>query len=283
MKRCSECHFTFEDYQQFCDFDGTKLTPVPEPPSLSQISVPSAVFPSRVGRILRSRISLAALALAGVVSSALLVGYYDSLNQPNLEVVVSAESPGAVVSHVPAQVETSSQPETQTARTRGITTQRRIKAAENSSRPASMIKWPAQDSPLRSSRSRRGPSPSRPAATNRRPLKTNRALQARNQKQPGSAPRARGQHKTAAVAKVRQRRNESRGFNRQSQARNQTRVRLSERDRQRRSVARAASGKCGAAQPCNSGGGEASHHKSDSKVVAFLKATGRLLKRPFQF
>jgi len=79
MKRCSQCEFTFENHLQFCDFDNTELTVVPErAPSFTNISPPPSLFI----RLARSRVSLAVLAFAGVMLSALLVGYVDSASQP---------------------------------------------------------------------------------------------------------------------------------------------------------------------------------------------------------
>jgi len=85
MKRCSECDFTFEDHQQVCDFDGTELTIIPE-------SVPKAVRTSPFRRLARSRVALAALVLAGLISSALLIGYYDSASQSSAEIASNSES-----------------------------------------------------------------------------------------------------------------------------------------------------------------------------------------------
>jgi hypothetical protein len=224
MKRCSECHFTFEDYQQVCDFDGTNLTDIPEPSSLSnRVSVPMAVSRSPVRWLLRSPISLAVFAVAGVVLSAVLLGYYDSRNQPNIEVVSNAESVSSVVTPAPpAQVDTPIQAETPSQRPRSITTQRRITAAEKSgSVPSSMIRWPSEQRPVRktsiTSRSRparsipQPPATSKQVASKRRSEKTNRQSLARN-------------HQTAFRSQ-----------------------------------------------------------KKESKVVAMLKKTGRILKRPFDF
>ena len=81
MKLCSQCQFTFEDPQQFCDFDGTGLTVLPEHlPSFKNPSLCATASPSLIIRVARSRVSLAGLSLAGVMLSALLVGYLDSAN-----------------------------------------------------------------------------------------------------------------------------------------------------------------------------------------------------------
>lgn len=79
MKRCPQCEFTFDDHQHFCDFDGTELSAILERrPSSQNLSAPHAILPSVVLRFLRSNFSLAVLALAGIVLSALLVGYYSA-------------------------------------------------------------------------------------------------------------------------------------------------------------------------------------------------------------
>lgn len=83
MKRCSECEFIYEDDQSVCDLDGAELSDDPVPPSSSQdASTPAAVSPSFFLRSLRSQFALGALMLTGVLSSALVVGYYDSVSQP---------------------------------------------------------------------------------------------------------------------------------------------------------------------------------------------------------
>lgn len=220
MKRCSQCEFTFEDHQQFCDFDGTELTVVPEPfPSFKKVSVPATVFPSFFLRVARSRVSLAVLAFAGVMLSALLIGYNDSGDQPKLDIASTAESRNEMVNPVPQappELSNQTQPE-QVAKSRFISTQRTISADEKS---------------VVSSRKER-PSTSKPEENKRRFEKTNRELLARNQKI--------GSQKA----------------NRESLARNQKRP--------------------------DDNKSENSHQRGDSKVVAILKKTGRLLKRPFEF
>lgn len=80
MKICSQCHFTFEDYEEFCDFDRTKLTACPEPvqtpKNTALLFEGSFLIP-----LLTSRVFLGLLSLAGVISSALLIGYYDAASQ----------------------------------------------------------------------------------------------------------------------------------------------------------------------------------------------------------
>jgi cytoskeletal protein RodZ len=80
MKRCPNCDFTFADFHHVCDFDGSELVDDPErPPSQLKTSQP----PSRLWRLLKSPLLLAAVGLVAVLASALLIGYYDSVNQLN--------------------------------------------------------------------------------------------------------------------------------------------------------------------------------------------------------
>src|ERR1700730_1339736 len=219
MKRCSQCEFTFEDNQQFCDFDRTELTVVPEPfPSFKKVSVPATVFPSFFLRVARSRVSLAVLAFAGVMLSALLIGYNDSGNQPKLDIASTAEIRNDMVNPVPqapSELPAQTQPE-QVAKSRFISTQRTIRADEKS---------------VASSKKER-PSTSKPEEHKRR-FEKDRELLSRNQKI--------GSQKA----------------NGESLARNQKRP--------------------------DGNKSENSHQRGDSKVVAILKKTGRILKRAFEF
>ncbi len=81
MKRCPECHFTFEDRDQVCDFDGSELTPFADPAPLSD----RIVSPSKRSSLLRfanSRSGLAGLAGLLLVSGTLLVLRHTSSNTP---------------------------------------------------------------------------------------------------------------------------------------------------------------------------------------------------------
>jgi hypothetical protein len=226
MKRCSECEFTFEEHQQFCDFDGTELSVVPEPfPSFKKAPVPATVFPSLFLRVARSRVSLAVLALAGVMLSALLVGYFESVSQPNIDIATKAESQNDMMNPVPQDPSESSdqaKPE-EVSKSRFISTQRTIQADEK-----------LVASPKKKSRT------SRSEGTKRRFEKTNSDSVARNQKiGPQKA------HQEIASQKA----------NSELVARNQK-------------------------KPDDS---KSQSSKRDSKVVAILKKTGRILKRPFEF
>ena len=96
MKRCPQCEFTFEDHENFCDFDGSELSPIFERPLSSQsYSTLNHVLMPLVRGLLRSNFSLAVLALAGIVFSALLVGYYSATD---------VQSKGETVEAIPALV-----------------------------------------------------------------------------------------------------------------------------------------------------------------------------------
>lgn len=84
MKRCPQCHFTFEDREQVCDFDGTKLTPFDDPAPLSDRIVP----PSKKSNLLRftkSRSALAGLAGVFLLLGIFLVMRHNSSSPPPLE------------------------------------------------------------------------------------------------------------------------------------------------------------------------------------------------------
>ncbi len=80
MKRCSQCHFTFEDHVENCDFDGTELEPYVEPSREVKLLFEGP----RLLRLFRNRAFQALLTLLGIISSALLIGYYDAVSQSNI-------------------------------------------------------------------------------------------------------------------------------------------------------------------------------------------------------
>src|ERR1700682_4099802 len=179
MKRCSQCEFTFDDEQEFCDFDNTELVPVTQLPPIRV---------SRSRRLVHSPFPLALVMIAGVLSSALVIGYYEAADQPNVNISSNNEtrSSGATVIP-PVQVDTRAQAKTPADRPTTITTQRRISTVQGSAAiPGSMIRWPLEKSHSRSSRSVPGPSKSQLASTNARHRKANNSLVARNQKRLGS-------------------------------------------------------------------------------------------------
>ena len=224
MKRCSQCEFTFEDPQQFCDFDDTELTVVPEPfPSFKKVSVPATMLPSPFVRVARSRVSVAVLALAGVMLSALLIGYFEAASQPNIAIASNAESGNELIPipqglSVPSdQAEVKPQ---EAVKSRFVSTQRMIDADEKSV----------------ASSKKKSPSTSKPEGTERRFEKANRQSLARSQK--------------IGFQKTNQKMVPQKA-NSEFVAQNQKRPDYSKSQRR------------------------------DSKFVAILKKTGRILKRPF--
>jgi len=84
MKRCPKCDFSFVNFHHVCDFDGTDLVDDPETlPVSPAVSALVAVTRSPFLRLVKSPVLLIVLALAGLLSSALLIGYYDAASQPN--------------------------------------------------------------------------------------------------------------------------------------------------------------------------------------------------------
>ena len=82
MKRCPECHFTFEDRVQVCDFDGSELTSFADPAPLSdRIVEPSTK--SNLIRFANSRIGLAVLVLLLLVPGVVLIVRHKSSSPPN--------------------------------------------------------------------------------------------------------------------------------------------------------------------------------------------------------
>src|SRR5258706_394180 len=84
MKRCPKCDFSFVNFHHVCDFDGTDLIDDPETLPVSPgVSALVAATRSPFLRLVKSPVFLTVLALAGLLSSALLIGYYDAASQPN--------------------------------------------------------------------------------------------------------------------------------------------------------------------------------------------------------
>lgn len=109
MKRCPKCDFSFASFHHVCDFDGTDLvddlSTLPVSPGVSALV---AATQSPYLRLIKSPVFLAVLALAGLLSSALLIGYFDAASQPNSFAERQA-SRDSVVSLVPP-VQTPTQP-----------------------------------------------------------------------------------------------------------------------------------------------------------------------------
>jgi hypothetical protein len=107
MKRCPKCDFSFVNFHRVCDFDGTDLIDDPDTlPVSPAVSALVAATQSPFLRLVKSPVFLMVLALAGLVSSALLFGYYDAQSQANsiVESQAARDSPDSrvsVASHVP--------------------------------------------------------------------------------------------------------------------------------------------------------------------------------------
>jgi hypothetical protein len=96
MKHCPSCDFTFADFHHVCDFDGTELVPDPERPSLVKAT-------PRLRRWLRSPLFLVGLLTVGLLSSGLLIGYYDSASQSASLVKDRDSQPSLSASALPAR------------------------------------------------------------------------------------------------------------------------------------------------------------------------------------
>ena len=103
MKRCPECHFTFEDRVQVCDFDGSELTSFADPAPLSdRIVEPSTK--SNLIRFANSRIGLAVLVLLLLVPGVILIVRHKSSSPPNSDEKASiAERQDSIVSTAPTR------------------------------------------------------------------------------------------------------------------------------------------------------------------------------------
>jgi len=104
MKRCPKCDFSFANFREVCDFDGTDLVHEPETLPVSPgVSALVAATQSPFLRLVKSPVFLIVLVLAGLISSALLIGYYDSASQSNsiAESQASPDSPDSNASQVP--------------------------------------------------------------------------------------------------------------------------------------------------------------------------------------
>lgn len=313
MKRCSQCGFTFEENEQVCDFDGTELTTVPEPIPFYQrvspnVSTLSAVRRSRFRRLALSPVTLAVLALAGLISSALLIGYYDSGSRPNIEpnidLASNAESRNdtVVVPQGPAKASAQVKPD-QVAKPRSISTQRRITSASKASMPSSMLRW---ESASHSSRSRPGPSTHKREATTASGTRASKPRSERTKRQSLARGRRRG-YPAAALARKQKKPGSSAGqlgrggmgstkSNRESQAKNHTRPRSHNRVLRWHSAVEVAKQRPGreseslrlqkeskAVAISRGRESQSSHEQKESKFVAILKKTGSILTKPFKF
>ncbi len=244
MKHCPQCEFTFDDRQELCDFDGSELLVVPESafPIKTRLDVTSQ---SVLRRLIKSRSAVSVLALAGVVLSALLIGYYDSVSQARLE-VANLENRNEATNASTEDIDLAKLE--QSGRPRTISTQRKIGADEL---PASMTKR------LRAGlRTRDG----KPEQATSRVVTTKR-----------------GAVKSHLVSRKIKSRNSNKLAQARSHARSDSRgrhsVAINEKPRQMKKFA---------IRNSQSEIPFSAHHKKDSKVVAIFKKTGSILKRPFE-
>ncbi len=206
MKRCPQCHFTFSDDQQFCDFDHTELTFIP-PPSKEISAVP----PGRLRRAARSPIGLAILAV-GVGASAVLVGYLDTANDRGL-VTSNSEVQPASSPLLHAPLEKSHQALIEPLRKpRSISTQRQLGKEDSSAMPSSILKWEPHGSvasstsvPHRQSTSKRAAANvvrnRRATVTSNKAGRSNKAMYARNHKAIRTRTAERKESKVVAILK----------------------------------------------------------------------------------
>jgi hypothetical protein len=101
MKLCPLCHFTFEDRELVCDFDGSELTPCADPDPLADRIVP----PAKQSNLLRfANLRIALVGLTGlllVMGPFLLVRQNSSNPATPEEKVWTAERHDAIVNPLP--------------------------------------------------------------------------------------------------------------------------------------------------------------------------------------
>ena len=125
MKRCPECHFTFDGDEKFCDFDRAKLIAIPD-------------VAQKPRRTQWSRPALGIAAVFAIAVSALVGGYYDSANRKAPDVIVKTDN-----SRVTRPIEKVDHAKLEPARkVRFISTQREIDPRKDgASMPSSILKW----------------------------------------------------------------------------------------------------------------------------------------------
>lgn len=129
MKSCPQCKFTFPDDVHVCDFDHSELIPVTDTSRPRQQSA----LAKRNRRAARSRVALILIAIAGVAASALMVGYYDSVNQSGAELaaVPNPQSQTLISPHKTPAEKIEPAKLDPAPKTRFISTQRRIDVRHN--------------------------------------------------------------------------------------------------------------------------------------------------------
>jgi hypothetical protein len=176
MKRCPKCEFTFDDHQEFCDFDGAELSVVPQlGTSLKNVSLPATESPSPFLRAVRSPIALSAIFLVVVTPSALWMGYYEAANPPESVSAANLEHGEQI------EINSSSQGPSYVSMERRVTSPK-----EASAMPSSMIEWLAEEPESEPSASRANPptskAPALPQTNTRRPLRSTRQAVTVNQR-----------------------------------------------------------------------------------------------------
>ena len=190
MKRCPKCNFSFVNLHQVCDFDGTDLVDEPETLPVSPgVSALAAATRSPFLRLVKSPVFFTVLALAGILSSLLLMVYYDSANQSN-SIAGNQPSQNSIVSPVlptqtpvqrPAQIKT---PAT-SSRASALSNSKRTEKSSSTSRSPSGS----------TSGSTAGSNGRRPATISRSRARLHSPTSARNQ--PGRSPLRRESKDTA--------------------------------------------------------------------------------------
>lgn len=90
MKHCPSCNFSFPDFHQVCDFDGTEL--IADPNRQQVVTIPPR---SNFLRTMKSPVLWAALLLILVLSTAFLTAYLDVTRQ-SVSAVKAQPSPGSL-------------------------------------------------------------------------------------------------------------------------------------------------------------------------------------------
>src|SRR5688572_21258227 len=258
MKRCSQCHFTFSDDEQFCDFDHTELTALREKPSALP-KLPKG-FHGRFGWFVGSHIGSSLLVLSVIAISAFLGGHFDYI-KPLEDVALNSASEDSSRHLGPTSQKKQRKALIEpVAKARKISTQRKLAANDRgSSMPESILKWRPPASHEQRSHARlaqRGPLSKRRAhasvaakrvaprntthATNKRMAPTYATHATNKRMAPGNV--SASKRKPAVVG--------AKDF----QTRNHSSVRAP----------------------------NSSKRKGSSKLVAFFKKTGSILSKPFR-
>jgi hypothetical protein len=165
MKRCPECHFTFADDERVCDFDRTQLNGIPEPH-------PSRPTPQR--GLLHSHGLVVVLTLVGLILSALMVGYFEALDQ-DADAAAGSQAQESSLNIAPPALTLPLPKPNQTNQLQRTNPERRASPADKSELH-SIVRWPRSAYHSRSSQLR-----SRSA--NARALSNNQGLRPMRERQ----------------------------------------------------------------------------------------------------